>query len=46
MNIFFIPVFFSGLFPARYMDDKDIDNGNVEMYSQVTHTGNVAFMDK
>ena len=46
MNIFLAPVLFAGIFPARYMDDKDIDNGNVEMYSQVTHTGNVVFIDK
>ena len=42
MNIFLAPVLFAGVFAAYVMDD--IDNGNVEMYSQVTHTGNVVFI--
>ena len=44
MNIFLAPVLFAGVFAAYVMDDSDIDNGNVEMYSQVTHTGNVVFI--
>ncbi len=44
MNIFFTPILFAGVFAAYVMDDSDIDNGKVEMYSQVTHTGNVVFI--
>ena len=46
MNIFLAPVLFAGVFAAYFMDDSDIDNGNVEMYSQVTHTENMRFIGK
>ena len=46
MNIFLAPVLFAGVFAAYVMDDSDIDNGNVEMYSQVTNTGKVVFNGK
>ena len=44
MNNFFTPLLFVGRFAAYVIDDSDIDNGNVEMYSQVAHTGNVVFI--
>jgi len=40
------PLLIGGSVAAHTLFDKNIDNGSVPMYAQVTHTGNVVFIDE
>ena len=40
------PLLIGGSVAAHTLFEKNIDNGSVPMYAQVTHTGNVVFIDE
>ena len=44
-SLLFPPLLIGGSVAAHTLFDKNIDNGSVPMYAQVTHTGNIVFID-